>query len=471
MSTTYSLQTPAQWSQEQFGFAKLGHQRRTKRLVNIAERLAQSPGGTLPQALPEWPELKGAYRFFSNPQVGYAEVMGQHWQLTRQRCLEPGEYLLIEDTTELNYTHHPATEDLGSVGDNQGRGFWLHSTLAVRVEYWDLEQRPQGIAVGLLGQQCWRRPHRAEGRRHTEGWRQRMSRQRESQRWAAVLEELEPAPPGCHYTYIADRESDFYEPMARCRARGVDFVIRAYRDRKVVEEQEHLKGLVAQAPVLGEAELELRGRSGQPARTARVQVRACALRVQGPWRPGGQKPEVPLNVVEVREVDPPAEAEGLHWLLLTSLPCSKWSQVRRVVARYAARWWVEDYHKALKTGTGVEDSQLQRAYRLESLIGVMAVLAVRLVNAKWLARACPDQPVDPQVFGPEMIKLLSARFGTPKNGWTHQNTLVAVARVGGFLARKGDGMPGWQTLWRGWQRLMWMAEGLNLLNLCGKRYG
>src|SRR3974390_3480723 len=99
MNSTYSLQTPAQWSKEQFEFAKLGDQRRTKRLVNIAERLAQSPGGTLPQALPEWSELKAAYRFFSNGEVGYEEVLAPHRQLTRQRCLEPGEYLLIEDTT------------------------------------------------------------------------------------------------------------------------------------------------------------------------------------------------------------------------------------------------------------------------------------------------------------------------------------------------------------------------------------
>jgi hypothetical protein len=28
-----------------------------------------------------------------------------------------------------------------------------------------------------------------------------------------------------------------------------------------------------------------------------------------------------------------------------------------VVGRYTARWWIEEYHKALKSGAGVEDSQ------------------------------------------------------------------------------------------------------------------
>ncbi len=198
MNTACNLETPLEWSQQQFGFAQLGDLRRTMRLVNIGEQLAGSPGGTLPQAFSEPSELKAAYRFFSNAEVSFEEITRPHYQQTRSRCLEPGEYLFIEDTTELNYTHHPATEDLGSVGDNQGRGFWLHTALAIKVEHWDLNYRPQAIAVGLLGQQCWRRRYRAQGRRRTERWRQCIGRERESQRWAAVLEELVGPPKGCH---------------------------------------------------------------------------------------------------------------------------------------------------------------------------------------------------------------------------------------------------------------------------------
>jgi hypothetical protein len=236
----------------------------------------------------------------------------------------------------------------------------------------------------------------------------------------------------------------------------VDFIVRAYRDRRLANQAGHLKAVAAQAPVLGQMKVEVRARAGQSARTAIVEVRACPVQLQGPWRPGGQQPDLSVNVVEAREVDAPAGVEPLHWLLLTSLPCTKWMQVRRIVARYGARWWVEEYHKALKSGAGVEDSQLERAYRLESLI---AVLAVRLLNAKWLARTRPDELVDPQIFGPQALAILAVMFGEPKGGWTHQSALRCVARIGGFLARKGDGMPGWQTIWRGWQRLMWMCEG------------
>jgi hypothetical protein len=468
MCTT--LMTPAQWAQSEFARAELGDRRRTQRLVKIASGLAQSPGGTLPQAFPAWKELKAAYRFLSQPRASYERILTPHWERTRAACREPGEYLLIEDTSELDYTGHPAGEDLGFIGDGRGRGLLLHSTLAVRVEGWTPELEPEGVVLGLLGQQCWTR-WGPPGKRRWETWRQRVSRPRESQRWAQVLAEVGKPPAGCRWIFLADREADFYEPIERCQRHGWDFIIRAYRDRALVDQTAHLKAAVAQAPVRGRMRVALRARPGQAARTATVEVRTGTVRVKGPERRGGALPELTFHVVAVREVGAPADVEPLHWLLLTSLCCRTWAAVQRVVGRYAARWWVEEYHKALKTGAGVEDSQLERAYRLESLVAVLAVVAVRLLNAKWLARARPDEPVDATVFGPAALALLAVRFEKPLGGWTHRSVLVAVARLGGFLARRHDGLPGWQTIWRGWQRLMWMAQGVELLQRKGKRCG
>src|ERR1035437_10352326 len=149
-----NLTTPAQWAQAEFGFAQLGDQRRNQRLVNIAEHLAASPGGTLPQAFPHWAELKAAYRFFGQRGVNFERILAPHLERTRQACRQPGEYLIIEDTTQLDYSRHPATEDLGVIGDGGGRGFDLHSALALRIESWTVEQRPEGMIVGLFDQQC-----------------------------------------------------------------------------------------------------------------------------------------------------------------------------------------------------------------------------------------------------------------------------------------------------------------------------
>ena len=245
----------------------------------------------------------------------------------------------------------------------------------------------------------------------------------------------------------------------------MDFIIRAYQDRRLAEGAGHLREALARAPVLGRTTVEVRARGGQPQRTAIVEIRSRRVDLDGPWRPGGWQGALrDIGVVEVREVDAPAGVkEPLHWILLTSLPTATWAEVQRVVGRYMARWWVEEYHKALKTGAGVEDSQLERADRLEPLIAILAVVAVRLLSTKMLARSRPESFEAAVSFGPEMLAILEKKVGVPKEGWTNRNVLVATARLGGFLARKHDGMPGWQTIWRGWQRLIWMCEGAETL--------
>lgn len=236
---------------------------------------------------------------------------------------------------------------------------------------------------------------------------------------------------------------------------------------KVINATEQVGEALARAPLLGQSTVAVRACGGQPARTAIVELRSRRVDLDGSWRPGGRQPPLrDVGVMEVREVQvPEGVKEPLHWKLLTSLPCATPAQAQRVVGRYAARWWIEEYHKALKSGAGVEESQLERAGRLEPLIGVLAVVAVRLLSAKMLARSRPAAFEAAAGFGPEMLTILAKKIGPPKGGWNNQNVIIATARLGGFLARKQDGLPGWQTIWRGWQRLMWMCEGLKTLQL------
>jgi hypothetical protein len=466
MSTT--VLAPAQWAQMEFALARLGDQRRTQRLVKIATRLAQSPGGTLPQAMPRWEELKAAYRFFSQPRITFEDILRPHWERTQDACRQAGEYLLIEDTTLLDYTGHLAVDGLGFIGEG-GQGLSLHNTLALKVMGWDLAQRPETTVVGLFKQQCWSQQHRPKGETRADRlWRS----SRMSKRWAEALETSTRVPEGSHWTYIADRESDFYEPICRCRERGVDFVIRACQNRRLAGEAGHLWESLEQAAVLGQVEVELRSRPGQGARRAMVELRSRKVDLSGPWRPGGWQADLEgIWVVEAREQAPPPQVEPLHWILLSSLSSDNLTQTRRIIGRYTARWHIEEYHKALKSGAGVEESQLTQAYRLETLIAVLALVAVRLLHTKLLARACPEQTLAPDQVSPEALKILEIKVGIPKAGWTQSTFWIAVARLGGFIGRKSDGMPGWQTIWRGWQRLLWMHEGLETFNQLNQRCG
>ena len=128
-------------------------------------------------------------------------------------------------------------------------------------------------------------------------------------------------------------------------------------------------------------------------------------------------------------------------------------------ACYATRWLVEEYHKVLKTGTHIEDSQLSRCERIQALLAIHAVVAVDLLQLKLLAKAYPDQPVARDLLAPQALDILEAKFGRPDNGWTNATALNCVASIGSYLGRKHDGPPGWLSIWRGWLRLTLMVEG------------
>jgi hypothetical protein len=443
-----------EWAENEFGRARLGDRRRTRRLVQVAAGLARCPSGTLPAALRHWKELKGAYRLFSNESVSHPALLETHCQRTLAQCRQPGEYLLIEDRTCLDYSAHRATRGLGRIGNDRGAGFMLHTTLAVKVENEEAVE-----VVGLLGQSCWARTG-SSARAKKERWRQRVSRARESEYWAGVFSQFERVPSPARWIYIADRESDVYEVFERCGAAGADYIVRAQFARALAQEDRSVFEAVAAAPKLGRFELALRTRGQALARTAQLEVRTCRVGLRGVWRPGGMRPDLAVNVVEVREPG----AAGIHWVLLTSLPCENFEQCRRVTARYARRWLIEEYHKALKSGAQVEASQLESAQGLQALLGILAVVAVRLLNFKLLARSEPRRQVGAEILGSEELALLGREFGEPPEGWTCQSVLIAIARMGGFLARTGDGAPGWLTIWRGWQQLTLMAHGVRLLS-------
>ena len=149
--------------------------------------------------------------------------------------------------------------------------------------------------MGLFGQSC-RTPQPAP---QGETCRQRLLRPRKSQTWAQAIAQTGGPPEGSQWIYVADRESDFYEPLAICQEHGVDFIVRTSNDRRLADEAGHLFQALAQAPVLGRCTVEVRASAGRPARTAIVELRSTRVDLDGPWRPGGwQQPLRGVGIVD-----------------------------------------------------------------------------------------------------------------------------------------------------------------------------
>ncbi|MHA3770807.1 hypothetical protein ACXR0O_04635 [Verrucomicrobiota bacterium sgz303538] len=127
-----------------------------------------------------------------------------------------------------------------------------------------LQVHHQKELVGLFDQRLWKRPDPKPASKRTkkkDSWRGKTTRSRESDRWIEVLEKMNP-PSEAQWIYVADRESDIYECLQTAQQSGVDFVIRAARERKLEEQESDLFEAVAKAPLLGTSKLRLRARAG-----------------------------------------------------------------------------------------------------------------------------------------------------------------------------------------------------------------
>ena len=441
----------------------LGDQRRTRRLVRMIPQVLGNPGGTITGTWDDDPAaIKAAYRLFDCDRVTHPAVLSTHTQVVREAIAQPGTYLLIEDTTSIT----PASGDAQGLGpvDNDGhiRGFWLHSTLAARLDFADAVSDQNTVEViGLLAQQAWVRDAKKKPRK--ENNQQKLARSRESGRWAVALDGIKPSA-SAKRIYVADRESDIWEVFDRCAKAGVSLVIRAAQDRTLADEGGRIRAAVEAMEVADTRVVDLPRSQGEASRQATLQLRYGRLELSAPYRPGqpAGSSTRSVNVVCLRETQTPEGVEPVEWLLLSDEPVQSVSDAWRVVAIYKRRWLIEEFHKGLKSGAGIEQSQLSTAGKLMAWCGVLSVVTTWLLRQK-LKCALPEQPpLTPADADADLIALLEKRRGVPKQGWTAKTLTHAIARAGGFMGRKGDGNPGWITLWRGWTRLHHQLIGYRL---------
>lgn len=451
-----------QWAASQFGNCNFGDCRLTKRLVKVAERTIENPDASMPRQHGNWADLKAAYRLFDCPSVTFDAVAEPHWQSTRRR--PAGRYLIISDTTEIDFTSHPHTKGLGPIGGGTTRGFLLHNALMV--------EPTSKEVIGLAGQLVHYRKA-APAKEHRAA---RMKRERESQIWGKLVDQIGAPEPGVQYVHICDRGGDDFEAFCHMKQAQTDWVVRASRlNRKVFNQQGQrvsLREAIQTMPVVGTYELALRTRPKQKARTAVLEVRIGKVRFpmpkfSSPYVRALNPQPLEMNVVWVRQTNTKKGEQPIEWVLLTSLDVANFEDAWQVIDYYELRWLVEEFHKAIKTGCSVDSRQLQDATRLEPLVALLSVVAVRLLQLKTIARH--DRARKAAGTVPSrllyLLSLLHPRLKTDQV--TVDQFIREVAKLGGFIGRKSDGDPGWQTIWRGWRQLQLLQRGFDL----AKQYG
>lgn len=385
-------------------------------------------------------------------------IRAPHRDETAKRVRDYKTVLAIQDTTSLNYAAHKATSGLGPIDGNGSNGIHVHSVLAVSSD---------GVPLGLVHQQVWSRD--AQKKRSKEERKKLPIEEKESYRWLQSADATSKAMgASTHIITVADREADIFELFALPRPDNMDLLIRAVQDRRVqvgdAEIGKLWERVNAVQPANQTLTIHLEHKPGISARDVTLMVRWLTVSLLPSAKKKHKHAPIPLTAILVTEVNPPEGVEPLEWLLLTTLAVETFQQAAQCVLWYRFRWLIERYHFVLKSGCHLEKLQLETAERLERAVALYCIAAWRLLHLTYLARVTPAASCEVVFQTHEWQALHAFTYQTTMLPATppslHEATRL-VAKLGGFLARKSDGEPGVQTIWRGLRRLddlasMWL---------------
>ena len=445
--------------------APFADRRLARRLGLMAERFVAKPDVSFPKALVGSAELEAGYRFFGNAAVNPDAILGGHFDGVRTRAQQEDTVLALHDTSVITFRHdgERRTDD-GELLPKQR--FFVHLALVVTD---DGARRPLGIG----GMQTWYRGSSFGG----GGWHD------ENNRWSEMALLTSQRLQHESIVHVMDREADDYWLLHNLTSNAERFVVRARikgaRTRMLVDDdfrQLHEAVAMMEAVVERDAKLTKRRKHRSPtqdiihppreSRMTQLSVAARRLTLKCPKKHPSQSkarraatlaPTIDVNVVRVWEHSPPAGEQPVEWVLLTTDPIGNVEQVLKIVDRYRARWTIEEYFKALKTGCAYETRQLEDQHSLANALAIFAPIACTLLDLRSEARRAPAAPAN-LVLSRSQIEVLRAlgRMPLPEEP-TQRDVLLAVAALGGHI--KWNGEPGWLTLARGYADLVMLTAG------------
>jgi Transposase DNA-binding/Transposase Tn5 dimerisation domain len=460
------------WIQNELGTVRLGDKRLNTRFAKVLDRLSSKPSQSIPAACGGWTDIYAAYRFFANEKVTPAKMLAPHRDATVKRCAGHAVVLVAQDTTELELTR-PNEKVGGPLSDEEHWGIHVHPSMVMT---------PEQIPLGILDVHMWARDLKDYHKRLKA--RTKPIEEKESFRWLAGYHEACALKReiGSQVVSLSDSEGDIYECFAAwadtSEGATADFIIRACQNRRLSKEDPAyekdvttlLWEAVEQASVQGQRTIEVSSRPAQTgdgskrrqarsARTIDVTLRATAVTLKGLRRPSREGaastllPDVTVNVVLVREENPPAGEPAIEWLLVTSLPVTTLDQIETVVDYYCCRWQIEVYFKVVKSGCEVEKLQLETTDRIMNCVAVYLIVAWRVLYLLRLGRECPEMKCDTVLTPEEWQSVWRVVKGEepPKEIPSLGVMIGLIAQLGGYIPRPND-PPGAKTMWIGLQR-------------------
>ncbi len=460
----------------EFQGADLGDERLASRMRLIVSRVAKAPDLSFPRVTAGAVELEGLYRWFGNERFDAQEVLAPHIEQTTRRAAERGLARVVHDTTDFAFKGE--RKELGII-EGKVFGFFAHVALAIGPD--ELRE-----PLGVLGLKTYiQSPSEVKARRGkspsklTALARATPREAKTSHRWEALaLEVEERLPTGLQAIHVMDQDADDYVVLATLTQKGKRFVIRGSAGRLLKPKGKNIDEMLESRPtrLFRRVRLEHRRKTKVGARyqrrderDAQLHVRWAPLTLRRPDHAQSEIRELNLSVLQVLEPDPPQGEQAVDWTLLTSEPIETLEQAAEVIDHYRARWMIEEYFKALKTGCAVEKRQLTTYNSLCKVVALFMPIAWEMLRLRYLARQKPQMSAT-HCFSSQDLQILKTLLKEYKPDFvlshnpTVREVLWGIARLGGHLKRNGE--PGWITIGRGFQDLARARDVWRLARRC-----
>lgn len=467
------------WLERELRHVSLGDKRLIKRLVNTSVLIEGKASGSINQNCGTWKEAKGAYRLLSNEKLDAKEIYSSHYKETAERIKGNKFVFSIQDTTYLDFDSHVKTQGLGSISKaytKHKKGLILHSTLIVSME---------GLPLGFSSQQCWARVVREEkAKEKTRRQYITSSQNKESYKWITALREtMSVVPKETQVIILGDREADIFEFLWEAQALGSFFVIRNRQDRKFICPEigkTKLQTKINKLSIKQEILLEVPKKASQKARKANIEIKYTygSIPIRAPSLYGSKNTghkindKVALYAIRAKEVNPPEGVEAIDWTLLTNVPVTSFEEAIEKINWYKLRWKIEEYFKVLKSGCKIESARLSTRAKLERLIAIKSIIAFKILYLSKVALSHPEESCTKILTSQEWKTLYMREHHTirlPEEPPNIKQAIIWLGKLGGFLNRKNDNLPGPTTLWRGYENLKQSIQMLSILSpqTCG----
>ena len=443
--------TKESWVLNETKRMSLKDKRRNERVAMLLEAVTESPASSIAQACHGLnAETKGAYRLIETIEVDEQNILEGHYQATAQRTLEhEGRIIIVGDGMDASFNNLKKTTGLGTLANSKNSlGIKIHNTYAFSEDY---------IPLGLINQKYWVRDTESYGKRKNR--KKLKITEKESYHWIDGINQIEKKLPlNKEYVFIGDGGADIYDLFLTKRRKNSDLLIHLAQNRNIKNENVRLFELLSKEPILGFVTQKLERTKTHSERTVKLAIRAKEIEIEAPTDRKREKlPATKLITVYAQEIesDKPTN-DPIAWRLITTMTIKSFEDAEALIVLYSKRWLIERYHYILKEGCRIEKLQMESAGNLKRAIAIYSIAAWRLMYITYLARIKPDSSCTLILSPDEANALYCIHNKTPTlptEFFSVKEATKMIAKLGGFLGRKGDGEPGAKVLWQGLFRL------------------